>query len=64
MDFCSTSTFFLVTGRFVIYLWVKSGLDGVLACTGYIDNMILYRNKIPILIVIADLEKIYKDNTN
>ena len=33
---------------------VKLELDGVLACTGYIDNMILYRMKISILIVIAD----------
>jgi hypothetical protein len=32
---------------------VKLGLDGALACTGYID-MILYRMKISILIVIAD----------
>jgi len=39
--------FYLVGG-------VTLGLGGVLACTCILDNMILYRMKISILIVIAD----------
>jgi len=54
----------LVVGGFAIYLGVKLSFRWFSRVYGILDNMILYRIEISILIVIADTRKIYKNNTN
>ena len=54
MIFFSTSAGFWLLFGFYLFWGVKLGLVGALACTCILDNMILYKKKISILIVLAD----------